>query len=107
MKLEVTRDVIGDLYPLCRAGEASRDSQSLVKQYLAEDKEYAMKLTQSEQMPHSIPSIQLSPDAERLLLDDARERARLKLLLIGGSIALAGLLAIGALGMLFIRSGGF
>jgi len=105
MKLDVTRNVISDLYPLCRAGEASRDSQSLVDRFLAEDKKYAMKLKQSEQMTQSIPSIQLSPSAERELLDDARERARIKLILIGGSIALVGLLTLVAMGMLFFRSG--
>jgi hypothetical protein len=40
--------------------------------------------------------VRLSPDAERRLLDEARKRARMKLLLIGGGIALVGLLAIAA-----------
>ena len=111
MKLEVTRDVVSDLWPLCRSGDASADSRALVDAYLAEDAALAEKLRRSESLSGVMPGIRLSPDAERRLLDDARQRARTKLLLIGGTIALCGLLAIaafiGALYMLNIRSRGF
>lgn len=51
----------------------------------------------------------LSPDAERRLLDEARDRARRKLFVIGGATALAGFIALIALGgaiMLMFRAHG-
>jgi hypothetical protein len=54
-----------------------------------------------------MPAVRLSPDAERRLLDDARERARVKLLVVGAAVGLAGLVVLAALGgvlLLMIRS---
>jgi hypothetical protein len=96
MKLDVTRDVVSDLWPLVRAGEASADSRSLVDAFLAADAAYAAQLKESEMMSGAVPTYRLSPGAERRLLDDARERARFKLLVIGGGIALAGFIALAA-----------
>ena len=76
MKLEVTRDVVSDLWPLCQTGEASPDSQALVRAYLAEDSSFAAILERSKTMTSSLSDLHLSPDAERRLLDDARDRAR-------------------------------
>lgn len=97
MKLEVTRDVISDLWPLCRSGEASAGSRALVESFLAEDRPFAAKLQESTTMIPELPAVQLSPEAERVLLDDARDRARLKLLIVGGAVGLGGLLLLGAL----------
>lgn len=108
MKLEVTRDVVSDLWPLYRAGEASADSRALVEAYLKEDSALAEKLRNSESLSGVMPAVRLSPDAERRLLDDARRRARMKLLLIGGAIGLCGILAIAAfVALLFITTRGF
>jgi hypothetical protein len=96
MKLEVTRDVVKDLWPLCRADEASSDSKALVDAFLAEDRAYASTLRESETLGPVVPVVRLSPDAERRLLDEARGRARLKLQIIGGSIAAAALLLFAA-----------
>jgi len=96
MKLEVTRDVVSDLWPLCKSGDATADSRALVDAFLAEDPTLAEKLRRSEDLTGVIPGIRLSPDAERRLLDVARQRARMKLLLLGGGLALVGLLMIGA-----------
>jgi hypothetical protein len=98
MKLEVTRDVVSDLWPLYRSGESSADSRALVEAFLAGDGPFAAKLQESETMIPELPAVRLSPEAERVLLDDARDRARLKLLVIGGSVGLAGLLLLLALG---------
>ena len=100
MKLDVTRDVINDLWPLCRSGEASDDSRKLVDAYLLNDASFAAMLQEGGKLSRAMPPFQLSPDAERRLLDDARERTRMKLLIIGGAVALAGFLAIVALGAL-------
>jgi len=102
MKLEVTRSVVSDLWPLYQSGDVSTDSRTLVDAFLAEDRAFAATLVQSERLPKMMPGIRLSPDAERRLLDDARQRARTKLLLIGGAMALAGLLTIGAFAALLV-----
>lgn len=108
MKLEVTRDVVSDLWPLCRSDDASADTRALVDEFLAADETFASTLKESEMLPGAMPGLRLSPDAERRLLDHARERARLKLLVIGGSIALAGFVLLVALGgALFLAARGF
>lgn len=97
MKLEVTRDVVSDLWPLCRSGDASADSNELVEAFLAADRPFATELEENV-MPDSImPKIQLSPDAELRLLEETQKRARLKLWVQGGAIALAGFILLAAL----------
>lgn len=108
MKHEVTRDVVSDLWPLCRSGDASVDSRALIETFLAQDDAFAGMLKASEKLPSVTPVLKLSPDAERRLLDDARDRARGKLILIGAAVGLAGVLASASLaGALWIllRSG--
>ncbi len=108
MKLEVSRDVVSDLWSLCRSGDASTDSRALVDAFLSEDGAFAATLKERERLPGVMPALRLSPDAERRLLDQARERARMKLLVIGGAIAVAGFVAIVALaGVLFVTIRGF
>ena len=97
MKFEVTRDIVNDLWPLCQAGEASADSRTLVNTFLAADAGFASTLRQSAQLPHAMPAIQLSAEGERHLLDQARDRARLKLIVIGGAILLVMAVAVIAL----------
>jgi len=98
MKYEVTRNVVRDLWPLCQSGDASSDSRALVDTYLATDAEFATTLKEIANMNTAMPGITLSPDAERRMLDDARDRARTRLLVIGGSIAAAAVIALVALG---------
>ncbi len=97
MKLEVTRDVVNDLWPLSQSGDASADSQALIEAYLVDDPSFATELKENDMLNEAMPEIHLSPDAERRLLDDAQKRARLKLMVIGGAIGLAGFITIGAL----------
>ncbi len=98
MKHEVTRNVIKDLWPLYQSNDISSESRALVDTFLAQDSEFASVLRESQRISPVIPSFQLSPDQERRLLDEARERARMKLLIIGGAIAIAGIIMIIALG---------
>jgi ferric-dicitrate binding protein FerR (iron transport regulator) len=108
MKFEVTRDVVSDLWPLCRSGDATADSRALVDAYLAEDGSFVSTLQEGERLTGAMPALRLSPDAERRLLDDARGRARMKLLVVGGAIALVGFLALVALGgALLLAARGF
>ena len=57
------------------------DSRTLVDAFLAEDRPYAARLLESQKVPQVMPAVRLSPDAERRLLDDARERAQTKMVL--------------------------
>ncbi len=106
MKLEVTRDVISDLWPFYGSGEASSDSRALVEAFLKEDTVFAETLNESAKLGTIVPVLRLSPDAERRLLEDARHRAELKLLLTGAAIVLLGLVLLGApLAAFFLLSG--
>ena len=108
MKLEVTRDVVSDLWPLYQSGEVSAASRALVDAFLSGDDQFAASLQESDRLMRAMPTVRLSPDAERRLLHEASERARLKLLVIGGAIALGGFVVLAALaGLLFFRSSGF
>ncbi len=105
MKLEVTREVVNDLWPLCQSGDASADSRSLVDAYLSEDQAFASTLRASQSVRGLVPPVRLSPEAERRMLDDARERAHMKMLIIGAAVGLGGLtmlLALGAAVWLFV-----
>ena len=107
MKLEVTRDVVNDLWPLYRAGEASVDSRGLVEAYLAGDAAFASTLKESEMLSHVVPPVRLSPEGELRLLQDAQQRARTKLLVVAGSIAAGAVLLFAAFaGVLWVFMSG-
>lgn len=106
MRLEVTRDVVTDLWSLCRAGDATPDSRALVDAFLAEDPAFARTLQASDKLANVLPPVRLSAEAERRLLDEARQRARMKLMVIGGAVAIVGTLLMVALaGALFLTFG--
>lgn len=97
MRPDVTRDVVSDLWTLCRTGDASADTRALVDAFLAEDPGLAESLKKEEEtMSTIVPQVRLSPDAERRMLDDAAKSARLKLLIVGGSVALGAALLFAA-----------
>ena len=98
MNADITRDVVSDLWPLVRSGDASGDSRSLVDEFLAGDAEFARQLREADTAAHAMPAFRLSPDAERRLLDDARQRARTKLFMLGGALGVLGIVILAALG---------
>ena len=109
MNTEITRDVVSDLWPLYRSGEASGDSKALVDEFLAADSDFASTLHKSGELGSAMPPFRLSPEAERRLLDDARSRARNKLMVIGVGIGLTAIVILTALGgalMLGLRTFG-
>jgi hypothetical protein len=103
MMLEVTRDVISDLWPVYRSGEAKAETRHLVDAFLREDASFASVLRASEGAGSGAGSLRLSPDAERRLLDEAGRRARGKLWLIAGAVGLGGLILLVALGGLLLQ----
>ena len=106
MKFEVTRDVVNDLWPLYRCGEASTDSRQLVDSFLETDSEFAKHLRASDPVASALPPCRLSPDAELRLLNEARDRARWRMFLTGGVFALVALTLLGALSLALFRLSG-
>src|SRR5256885_10326805 len=63
--MNVTREVINDLWPVYAAGDASADTRALVEAFLRQDPEFAELLQRRGEeslLRHDIPS--LSPDRE-------------------------------------------
>jgi len=86
MKAEITRDVISDLWPLYKAGEASSDSRRVIEAYLAEDNAFRTVLKESDAIRRGMPEVALSPDAEMQMIAIARERIRTTVWLVGAAI---------------------
>ena len=97
MNHQITRRVVEDLWPLCLTGDASADSRALVDAYLAQDPGFATHLKEVTKMENALPKVMLSPDTERRLLEEARSKARILLLLVGGGLGLAFLSLIGVM----------
>lgn len=86
MKSDITRDVINDLWPLYKAGEASADSKRTIEAFLAEDPAFRTLLEESESIRRGMPDVALSSDAEVRLIAVARERIRTSAWLVGAAI---------------------
>jgi|CXWL01.1.fsa_nt_gi anti-sigma factor RsiW len=86
MKSEITRDVISDLWPLYKAGEASAETKRIVDAFLAEDPAFRTLLEESETIRRGMPDVALSSDAELRLIAVARERLRTNAWLVGAAI---------------------
>jgi hypothetical protein len=75
--MNVTRQVISDLWPLYVAGEASVDTRALIESFLATDPPFAATLRDSAEAGRSIPSAPaLDPDHELKTLSLTRRRLR-------------------------------
>jgi hypothetical protein len=61
--VNVTREVVRDLWSLCASGEASDDTRQLVDAYFASDAELARTL-RSDSPAIDAPSLELPPDHE-------------------------------------------
>jgi hypothetical protein len=72
--MNISRDVITDLWPLYAAGEASPDTQALIEEFLRQDPEFAHMLQQSgeaDPFKSSNPPA-LAPDREAQSLNRAK-----------------------------------
>jgi hypothetical protein len=72
--VNVTRDVVADLWPIYEAGEASADTRALVDEFLASDPSFAETLRVSPSM--SLPAVDLMPDAKLAALKRTRDLVR-------------------------------
>lgn len=69
--VNLTRDVVADLWPLYEAGEASPDTRALVDEFLAQDAAFAATLRATPAM--SPPVIEIPPDAKLASLKRTRD----------------------------------
>lgn len=72
--MNVTRDVISDLWPLYAAGEATADTRALVEAFLAGDPEFARTLNANVELPVQGPPP--APDVEARALQRTRDLVR-------------------------------
>ena len=87
MKAEITRDVISDLWPLHKAGEASADSARIIETYLADDPGFRALLQESEKIGRALPNVTMSPATQDRLIALSQQRIRATLWLVGAAIA--------------------
>ena len=73
--MNVTRDVIIDVWPVYESGEASEDTQRLVEQFLGQDQEFARLMRESP--TESIQSDTLPPLRREQELETLRKTKRL------------------------------
>jgi anti-sigma factor RsiW len=72
--MNVTRDVVSDLWPLYASGEATADTRALVEAFLAADPDFARTLRRVVELPSAdSPSL---PDAEAAALRRTRDLVR-------------------------------
>ena len=72
--LNVTRDVVADLWPVYEAGEASADTRALVDEFLRTDPEFAGTLRTT--IAVGDPRIELQPEAKLAALKRTRDLVR-------------------------------
>jgi anti-sigma factor RsiW len=74
--MNVTRDVIADLWALVSAGEASDDSRRLVDQFLAADPAFAATLKTEDARMTNPADVSLPPNLEVQTLNQTRQQLR-------------------------------
>jgi predicted anti-sigma-YlaC factor YlaD len=102
--MEVTRDVIRDLLPLYLAGEASADTQVLVKEYLEHDPDLAQLARQWKGRLPGPPPAPLRPDAQALAYLEARRQIAMKTVLLAVVITAGTIALITLVGFVFYSS---
>jgi hypothetical protein len=84
--MNVTKEVITDLFPLYVANECSKDSQALVEQYLRSNPGQAEELKRIMSTPLPGGATQLAGSEEVRSLREARRRVRRQSLILGLAI---------------------
>ena len=69
--MNVTRDVVSDLWPVYESGEASADTKALVEAFLAQDAAFAATLRGSLRLPTM--EVRMSPGSETFALKRTRD----------------------------------
>jgi ferric-dicitrate binding protein FerR (iron transport regulator) len=84
--MNVTKEVITDLFPLYAANECSQDSRALVEQYLKDNPHHAEELRRVMNTPLPGGTAQLAGSEEVRSLREARRRVRRQSWLMGLAI---------------------
>ena len=100
--MEVTRDVILDLLPLYLSGEASADTQVLVKEYLARDPDLARLAQQWQERMPGLPPAPVRPDAQALAYREAKRQIAIKMVVVAAVIAAGFLAVVGVIVTMFL-----
>jgi hypothetical protein len=80
--MNITRDVITDLWPVYEAGEASADTRALVEAFLRDDPELGRLLrAEGPGLPVAAPALRL--DADRVILARTQRLIRRRKWLLG------------------------
>ena len=101
--MEVTRNVILDLLPLYLAGEASANTQALVKEYLEHDPDLAQLARQWQERLPGPPPAPVHPDAQALAYQEAKRQMAIKTIGLAAAIA-AAIIALTAVVSFFVYS---
>lgn len=72
--LNVTRDVVADLWPVYESGEASADTRAVVDDFLKTDPEFATTLRAAAGVPS--PQVEIRPEAKLAALKRTRDLVR-------------------------------
>jgi hypothetical protein len=67
--MNITREVINDLWPVYAAGEASADSRALIEEFLDRDPEFARILREGSDeklLGHDLPKLPLDSEAKAM-----------------------------------------
>ena len=85
--MNVTREVITDLWPVYTSGEASTDTAALVNEYLRNDPEFAQFIRDEgiQQRLTPIP-VPVSPEQEKKSLNLTKKHLRIRGMLMGFAI---------------------
>jgi hypothetical protein len=84
--MNVTKEVITDLFPLYTANECSQDSRALVERYLRDNPDQAEELRRVMNTPVPGSTAQLTGSEEVRSLREARRRVRRQSFLLGLAI---------------------
>jgi hypothetical protein len=74
--MNITRDVITDLWPLYTEGAASVDTRALVDEFLRSDPQWAKTLEHAAQAGGPLPAPAIRPDQEAQQLNRIKKRFR-------------------------------
>ena len=100
--MDISRDVIIDLLPLYIAGDASKDSISLVEKYLETDAELAKvaKRTKMLDKSYDLP-LPLNQEDQMEAYQEAQRAIKQRTVIWGGMIALGILTFLGFAGLVY------
>ncbi len=86
--MEPTRDVVLDLLPLYLAGEASPDSQALVKDHLESDPDLARLAERWPERLTDSPPQPVNPDSQALAFSEAKRQIANRIITVAAVVAL-------------------